>query len=1140
MKASPLINLGLDKTRMKDPRDVVRQHRTVQVLLDRFYAENEDERFELQILADEVGMGKTFVALAAAFSILEARRAKAEVVRRCSSKVLVLVPSNDALFRKWEREVGEFVKRCLPEERQREFDKRFAVRSVSRSDDLVAALGDAVGPQVIVAKASALSARLKEVDHKARITLKALFTHWSKGFDRRRRKRLLAGAVSRDWPASEAELVDEDAPLPIPIERTQAAIRSFIGRSAQQERVDAIRQRAIEMAESHFIGDREAQFPKLRRELASLYKEAILREVLSKDLPLVIVDEAHNWKNHRNNYEEFTRFIAPRSQRLLMMTATPFQLHPDEMLKILQAGDALKIPAERRERNQRIREKELHQALQNSAAASQRFSEEWGRLHSRVTREDLDEAWRTPAVQRAIPSLREIADRPGALRPGEIDSATNEGLTGCTPSLRSFIREALRLYSYNRDLSHELGEWVIRHRRPNEHRLVRVGGELKAAATQLAAQPGKRTLHAAAGLDVSGAAELPHYLLMRASSELSNGRGKASLGSNLTGCYSTLFASVDGRSFKAAARDTEARTYIDLLEHLVGGASRDAEHPKMAAIVDQVVENWATGDKSLLFCFRTNTAKRLHNLIESAISARLADREESRLGGDGSLERLRQRLTGRERDLIPIVLDRVLWSLLWARPVGESPIHSDLLNPTTEDYREIAWLALRYGLDLTADRVDRVFLNRAAECAQARRIRAEYSGGPRTRRLLDAVADESWVHYPYGITYTGDEDGEQVIDERGVHYVYDAQNEPEQSAVDELARQLVARDAAAIRSKRPPLIRNAFVGPSLWLGEDPRLEVIAGCEQPEDVEVDLRDQRLFHVHLRSLTWKDDELDWATRALAMQAVRRAALRTGMLTRILPSEAQREESTWAITLTQKFSEPLGGKGESLLRRLGVFLEDLANSSGDMRDVGTTRGGLFDASRIRPKNGIALVEGGTPSQQRDRYFNGFNTPLEPEVLICTSVGQEGIDLHRQCRHIVHYDLPWNPATLEQRTGRVDRIGSLAQRERHLERRTGAAHNGSNGQALKSDHYLEIAVPYLAGTYDERIYEELRRRAQTFEVLTGGELAPDHTDGKQSDNEEAEEDEGSEKAHGMVVLPDNMMEDLRVDLAVWKGPAV
>ena len=36
------------------------------------------------------------------------------------------------------------------------------------------------------------------------------------------------------------------------------------------------------------------------------------------------------------------------------------------------------------------------------------------------------------------------------------------------------------------------------------------------------------------------------------------------------------------------------------------------------------------------------------------------------------------------------------------------------------------------------------------------------------------------------------------------------------------------------------------------------------------------------------------------------------------------------------------------------------------------------------------------------------------------------EGVDLHLECRHVIHHDLDWNPSVLEQRTGRVDRLGS------------------------------------------------------------------------------------------------------------------
>src|ERR1700693_334729 len=62
--------LGRDKTRIKDPRDAERQSRTVATILERFFNGKSSEKFEIQILADEVGMGKTFVALGVAYSIL--------------------------------------------------------------------------------------------------------------------------------------------------------------------------------------------------------------------------------------------------------------------------------------------------------------------------------------------------------------------------------------------------------------------------------------------------------------------------------------------------------------------------------------------------------------------------------------------------------------------------------------------------------------------------------------------------------------------------------------------------------------------------------------------------------------------------------------------------------------------------------------------------------------------------------------------------------------------------------------------------------------------------------------------------------------------------------------------------------------
>ena len=80
MKRSKQFDLGRDKSRMKDPQDAIRQHATVDEILRRFFGEG--HRQEIQIVADEVGMGKTFVALGVAYSMLAAMKEKPKPMTR--------------------------------------------------------------------------------------------------------------------------------------------------------------------------------------------------------------------------------------------------------------------------------------------------------------------------------------------------------------------------------------------------------------------------------------------------------------------------------------------------------------------------------------------------------------------------------------------------------------------------------------------------------------------------------------------------------------------------------------------------------------------------------------------------------------------------------------------------------------------------------------------------------------------------------------------------------------------------------------------------------------------------------------------------------------------------------------------------
>jgi ATP-dependent helicase HepA len=67
-----------------------------------------------------------------------------------------------------------------------------------------------------------------------------------------------------------------------------------------------------------------------------------------------------------------------------------------------------------------------------------------------------------------------------------------------------------------------------------------------------------------------------------------------------------------------------------------------------------------------------------------------------------------------------------------------------------------------------------------------------------------------------------------------------------------------------------------------------------------------------------------------------------------------------------------------------------------------------------------------GDLPLVERDRQVARFRDPEGPLVLISTEVGGEGRNF-QFAHHLINYDLPWSPAMMEQRIGRLDRIGQM-----------------------------------------------------------------------------------------------------------------
>jgi SNF2-related domain/Helicase conserved C-terminal domain len=120
---------------------------------------------------------------------------------------------------------------------------------------------------------------------------------------------------------------------------------------------------------------------------------------------------------------------------------------------------------------------------------------------------------------------------------------------------------------------------------------------------------------------------------------------------------------------------------------------------------------------------------------------------------------------------------------------------------------------------------------------------------------------------------------------------------------------------------------------------------------------------------------------------------------------------------------------------------------------------------------RGSVARLTGDDLDTDRTQRGRAFNTPFRPHVIVAMPISQEGLDLQRECSRIIHHDLSWNPATLEQRVGRIDRIHSRTERLR----------------AAGEDTRLDIGVPIIRGTIDERMWRIVHSRRSWFDLCLG-----------------------------------------------------
>lgn len=1035
-----------DESRIADI--AARQERTIDALLERLYTSKPSERREITLLADEVGLGKTFVALGVAWAVLRQRRQQ----KLAPGPVLVVTPQARALFQKWQREAEVFRERVAP--RRGSFEIRTAETPLQLAQELRTRK-----PAVVIARMSALSGRLHHLDVARRAVLHSLLRMDGLELSREDRQELVY-----DWSGLDGspEILDLRGSREVWEESMHWL--SFGDRRVRRawrrlERLNARPYRNLQKCWQRVRAgeQRPTVFWQALREVC----RASLGQSVPHHLPLVIVDEIHNWKNHPQSWQRFLHMFGGRVDRLLGLSATPFQLGPHELIQVLELKACLALDSQRR-RFLQARVEKLDQALDDAGAAGERLRNVWGQI----------EAGDVPEVERLWKN-------------GANDEAAFDGQP---PRLVDAIQAGRKVRDSHEQLMGHLRPFLIRHRRSVSHRAWWVGRGADPGVVEPTARGS--ALRWRPGLDVRGDAELVHYLMMTAVQEQKAGRGATSLGADLGGSYAFFREGELRRQFPG--RTPAARRYLELVDEATG-KNRTHEHPKVSVTAERAYRSWLRGEKTLVFCFNIKTTQ----AVREAIERRIVEEQQRILSRafDCEPRALKQRLRNFQGRMYEY--RQSVFLLFQDYPLaGPKGRLSASLCLRASDLKRVCERLAATGPPRDRARFDRRRIIAAAEQVLVLRWSNTVQGRKwleqRARRLdredLEArILSSKWIF-----------DRRKLVE--GVSRQHEAEPLPSGGRVS-------LRGGAATEA-------HIVAWQHILAGEAGRATLAPYLGDMENALPSL----LGRYHAADL----DELPLRLRALATRMLRRLIRSPGFLARsILGAAVDRpdvigDEETlsegWATSIHAGYSTPPVA-GESARHRFEAYLDSLKKAVGLEQQIAAYE----EATRNRDI--VARVTGGVPGKDRDRFFTGFNTPLVPEVLVVTTVGQEGIDLHRECRHVIHHDLPWNPATLEQRTGRVDRIGSKTERLR-------------NSEETKDSH-LDVAVPYIASTYDEHRFRVVHGRAHLFEVTMGGDYEVDghRTERDAMEALELEDDRGSEGV-AWTPLPRSMAEDLKLRL--------
>ncbi len=159
---------------------------------------------------------------------------------------------------------------------------------------------------------------------------------------------------------------------------------------------------------------------------------------------------------------------------------------------------------------------------------------------------------------------------------------------------------------------------------------------------------------------------------------------------------------------------------------------------------------------------------------------------------------------------------------------------------------------------------------------------------------------------------------------------------------------------------------------------------------------------------------------------------------LLPKITSSSRSAIESLTSIAENEKYHSETRGIARSLLERYKALPKDskIETLVSLIKDIQGREPGsqiliytkhpttlAYIVEKLIPLNlPVIPYQGGLTREEREERVQAFRKGAP--IMISTETGAEGLNF-QFCHHLINYDLPWNPMSVEQRIGRLDRIG-------------------------------------------------------------------------------------------------------------------